>query len=312
MSDRDSDPWRTDLRDLVRLLESSRDLVAVFDADDRLEAANSAYCKVFSCAARDRLPWSDIMRENFHRKRGPVIETSDIAGWLLQASARRGTVNYRAFEAEVHGNKWLWITETMASDGRMLFYATDVTTVRTSSRILRQKLGAAQRAAGTDALTGVPNRRYVMDLIEAWHASQLTAAEFGEHSLAVVDLDNFKKLNDSYGHNVGDEVLRLFSRQAVNAVRPTDLFGRIGGEEFLFFMPNCSPEVAQSRLNMLQSMELSFGAGRKARTIQCTFSGGLVRVRPDRDIHHAIRAADKLLYRAKDMGRARVITKFTH
>lgn len=304
------DLWQASSRDLIRLLECSQDLVALFDAEDRIEAANGAYRNVFCCDPRDQLPWTDIMRDNFHKQRGPVIETSDFEGWLLQASARRGTVNFRAFEAEMRGNKWLWITETMSPDGQMLFYATDITSVRISSRILRQKLGAAQRAAGTDVLTGIPNRRYVIDQLEAWYAMQSTAPEFGEHALAVVDLDNFKSLNDTYGHNIGDEVLRLFSRQAVKAVRPADLIGRIGGEEFLFFMPNCSLETAQSRLSTLQPMEFGFGNGRKATTIQCTFSGGLVRIRPHRDIHSAIRSADKLLYCAKSSGRARLLDKF--
>lgn len=303
------DRWQSSLPDLVSLLEHSQDLVALFDADDRLESANSAYCRVYACNPHDRSTWNDIMRANFHFKRGPVIEATNIDDWLLQASARRGTSNHRAFEVEVYGDKWLWITETMSPDGRMLFYATDISAVRTSSRVLRQKLGVAQKAAGTDVLTGIPNRRYSIDQLEAWHASQVTAAAFGEHALAVVDIDNFKKLNDTYGHNVGDEVLRLFSRQAINAIRPADLFGRIGGEEFLFFMPHCSVEVALSRIGILQPMVFTFGAGRKATAIQCTFSGGLVRVRYDRDIHHAIRAADKLLYQAKDTGRARILTQ---
>lgn len=303
------DRWQSSPRDLVRLLEYSQDLVAMFDADDRLESANSSYCRIYCCDPHDRPTWNDIMRANFHFKRGPVIEASNIDDWLLQASARRGTSNHRAFEVEVYGNKWLWITETMSPDGRMLFYATDITAVRTSSRVLRQKLGAAQRAASTDVLTGIPNRRYTLDQLEAWHASQMTAAAFGEHALAVVDIDNFKKLNDTYGHNIGDEVLRLFSRQAVDAIRPADLIGRIGGEEFLFFMPHCSVDVALNRINVLQPMILSFGAGRKASSIQCTFSGGLVRVRYDRDIHHSIRAADKLLFRAKETGRARILTQ---
>jgi diguanylate cyclase (GGDEF)-like protein len=300
---------QSELQTLVRLLDCSRDLVAVFDTDDRLEAANPAYCRSFCCDPQDRPFWHDTIRINYLSESGPVIESDDIEGWLLQARAKRGTVGHRSFEAEMHGNHWILVTETVAPDGRMLFYATDITAIRTSSRKLRQKLGAAQRAAATDPLTGVPNRRYVIDQLEAWHEAQLTAADFGEHSLAVIDLDNFKKLNDTYGHSIGDEVLRLFSRQAVNGARLTDLFGRIGGEEFLFFMPHCSVDVAKLRLNTLQPMTLSFGAGRKAAAITCTFSGGVVRVRADRDIHHAIRAADKLLYRAKDLGRARVISK---
>ncbi|QDA36453.1 GGDEF domain-containing protein (plasmid) [Paracoccus liaowanqingii] len=292
---------------LSELIFHSEDLIAAFDMNYRLLLANPAYCQAYYCDPNTENHWQDIMRLNYEQKRGPVVETDDIEAWLIEALARRAVLKYRSFEAELHGGKWIWITETVSPEGVTLFYATDISTVRTSSRKLRLERDAARRASWTDPLTGVPNRRYIMDRLEEWHEKQSCQAEFGEHVLAVVDLDKFKRINDLYGHDVGDEVLCSFSQNVVKHIRPFDLFGRIGGEEFLFFMPNCSPDIARHRLSMFQSMALNPKQGSKDLSIVYTFSGGVVSICKDEDIHYSIREADKLLYRAKAEGRVRIL-----
>lgn len=292
---------------LLDLLMQSPDLVAIFDAEDRLQAANPAYADAYHCDPSRRPYWHEIMRENYRNRRGPVMETDDIEAWITDAAARRANIFYRAFEAELHGGRWIWITETLAADGRMLFFASDISRVRTSSRELRLERDAARRASWTDVLTGVPNRRYIMDRLEAWYQTQLPLPVFGEHSLAMIDLDHFKRINDRYGHSVGDSILRSFCETVVQCIRPFDLFGRMGGEEFLFLMPNCPLGVARDRLELLQQTIQHPAQTKSGPSITFTFSAGLVLVRHDRDIHHAIRRADSLLYRAKSEGRARVL-----
>jgi diguanylate cyclase (GGDEF)-like protein len=297
------DEWK----DLPELIYESKDLIAIFDENYCLTAANNAYCEAFYCNPNIRTSWPDIMRSNYSCKRGPVVESNDIEAWLVEALARRSTQTFRSFEAELHGGKWIWITEVVSRKGMTLFYATDISTVRASLRKIRLERDTARRASWTDPLTGVPNRRYIMDRLEEWHESQSSQAEFGEHVLAVVDLDYFKRINDIHGHDVGDEVLRSFCQNTIKNIRPFDVFGRIGGEEFLFLMPNCSPDVALLRLGLLQSMTLVPKHCPEGKAITYTFSGGLVRVRKDKDIHYSIRDADKLLYRAKAEGRVRVL-----
>lgn len=104
--------------------------------------------------------------------------------------------------------------------------------------MLRTERDAALRASWTDALTGVPNRRYVMARLDAWIGAANTEEDFGDHSLAVLDLDHFKRVNDIYGHDMGDRLLISFCRDVVSHIRNIDMFGRVGGEEFLLFMPN--------------------------------------------------------------------------
>ncbi|MBZ4690208.1 diguanylate cyclase [Cereibacter changlensis] len=292
---------QSDFQDLIR---QSEDLFAVFDSEDRLRFANPAFCAAYHCDPAGQPSWRQIMQENHIQRRGAVIGTADIEGWLTSAAAHRGTSAYRAFELALHGGRWLWATETVTPDGRMLFYATDVSSLRSESRALRKERDAAQRASWTDPLTGVPNRRYVTERLEEFLEHQRDEPEFGDHALAVLDLDHFKQVNDVHGHGVGDAVLVSFCRTVVNSVRTVDLFGRFGGEEFLLFMPNCRIEVARQRLEGLQDEIARSVNNVDHPSVAYTFSAGVVALRPDRDIHHSIRRADKLLYRAKEDGRA--------
>ncbi len=302
-----SDPEQPNNEKLFALLMQSPDLMALYDAEDRLQAANPAYCAAYHCDPAQQLFWRDSMRANYFNRRGPLIETADIDAWLTDACARRATLPYRSFEAELHNGKWIWITETISADGWMLFHASDISTLRASSRHLRKERDTALRESWTDVLTGVPNRRYVMTRLEYWFEAQRLQPEFGTHSLAVVDLDHFKALNDRFGHDFGDAVLTSFCRDAVSSIRPLDLFGRIGGEEFIFLMPNCPLQAARDRLNLLQQMIRHPGHSGEPSGTTYSFSAGLVLVRHDKDIHHAIRRADRLMYRAKQEGRARVL-----
>ncbi|MBU2359885.1 MAG: GGDEF domain-containing protein [Alphaproteobacteria bacterium] len=289
--------------DILDLLNQTPNLVALFDSDDRLQLANPAYCAAYHCDSTEHLHWLDIMRVNYQNKRGAVIETQDIETWLTIAAARRATVPYRAFEAQLHCGKWIWVTETVSPLGYMLFQASDISSLRRGSRDLRVERDAARRASWTDPLTGVPNRRYVMDRFEEWLEMQRVQLHFGTHSLVVLDLDHFKHINDRYGHDQGDDVLISFCRTVVSSLRPFDLFGRIGGEEFLLLMPNCTLDVSRARLSLLQQKIRELGENSKNPAMKYTFSAGLVAVQSINDIHDTIRAADKLLYIAKMDGR---------
>lgn len=298
-----SDPFHGEIGELLLL---TPDLLALFGADNHLQAANPAYCNAYHCNPAERPLWRDMMRLNFEQSRGAVIETDDIEAWLTSADGRRGTVPYRSFEAELHDGRWLMITETVCPQGRLLFQGTDVASVRTESRALRLERDKARRNSWTDQLTGVPNRRYVIEHLEAWLREQVDRQDFGKHSLAVIDLDHFKAINDQYGHAIGDDILVSFCRNAVSTIRVQDLFGRIGGEEFLLFMPNCHSISARRRLDMLQRKIAEMVVSPTHPELRYSFSAGLVEIRPDKDIHHAIRKADRLLYVAKSAGRARV------
>lgn len=127
-------------------------------------------------------------------------------------------------------------------------------------------------------------------------------------ALAIIDIDHFKSVNDTYGHPVGDQVICRLAKLLEDGVRSTDFVGRMGGEEFGLLMPACSVEDAMRVLNRLRRMfgEQSFVGG-ASDEFKCTFSGGLVPLSADHQASY--KAADDALYESKKMGRNRVTAR---
>ena len=106
---------------------------------------------------------------------------------------------------------------------------------------IRNSLKAAEQRSNTDALTGLANRR---SLEEFLRSAQIAAMETGEPlSVLMIDIDHFKKFNDSYGHQVGDQVLRLVAKVLQENVRDVDLAARYGGEEMIAVLPGANLDV---------------------------------------------------------------------
>ena len=160
-----------------------------------------------------------------------------------------------------------------------------------------------RRAAQTDPLTGVPNRRAFFDrgnsLLERFIAERRPAA------LLLFDLDRFKDINDTAGHQAGDRVLQAFCDLVGTSVRPGDLFGRLGGEEFAYLMANMS--VTQA-LQAAERLRVEFAALQfSGLAIRPTVSVGVAMAsEADRNLSALLALADRALYRAKADGRNRV------
>lgn len=159
-------------------------------------------------------------------------------------------------------------------------------------------------AARTDALTGVANRGALFDRAERMYRR---AQEGGTPiSLALFDLDRFKLINDTYGHGAGDLVLRAFAETATALLRPIDLLGRIGGEEFAALLPGADSEAAYV---IADRVRRAFGAMPKfsgSVPIHATVSVGVATASPGGALETLFEAADRALYRAKAFGRDRV------
>jgi diguanylate cyclase (GGDEF)-like protein len=161
------------------------------------------------------------------------------------------------------------------------------------------------RLAATDPLTGLPNRRFFDEFAKLDMDRFL---RFGDpSSLLMVDLDHFKNINDTYGHAVGDEVLRRVAALGKLVFRSGDLFARWGGAEFVCLLPRTDEWGAMLAAEKLRSAveQLSIVSGGKA--IPVTASIGVSSVdSDDRVMDNALLRADRALYRAKDGGRNRV------
>lgn len=155
----------------------------------------------------------------------------------------------------------------------------------------------------TDPLTQVANRRGLMRHFEAEQASQQRAG----HALAValLDIDNFKKLNDSLGHQAGDAALQFLSRRVGELLRPNDTLARYGGEEFVVLLPATGTDEAQQALTRLQRLLSAELFMHENRQTFVTFSAGVTLYRPGEALEAALQRADEALYEAKRTGKNR-------
>lgn len=166
-----------------------------------------------------------------------------------------------------------------------------------------------QRFLLRDSLTGLLNHQAVEEEL----AREFARAERLQQPLAIaiIDIDHFKRVNDSYGHVIGDQVLRSFARLLHQRLRKSDLIGRHGGEEFLIALPNTS--VIEAR-TLIDSIRESFSALRHygpAGMFNVTFSAGIAGYPQHRSQIGAMQAADAALYQAKRAGRNRVVVDTT-
>ncbi|MBK6852571.1 MAG: GGDEF domain-containing protein [Burkholderiales bacterium] len=155
----------------------------------------------------------------------------------------------------------------------------------------------------TDPLTQIANRRGLMRHFEAEQASQQRAG----HALAValLDIDNFKKLNDSLGHQAGDAALQFLSRRVGELLRPNDTLARYGGEEFVVLLPATTTDEAQQALTRLQRLLSAELFMHENRQTFVTFSAGVTLYRPGEALEAALQRADEALYEAKRTGKNR-------
>jgi diguanylate cyclase (GGDEF)-like protein len=156
----------------------------------------------------------------------------------------------------------------------------------------------------TDSLTRLANRRFFIDLLD----KAMAFSKRHEQALSVImaDLDNFKSINDTYGHQAGDQVLAAFGQVMQASIRQEDLAARFGGEEFILMLPGTTIEDATILAERLrESLENLAFPPLKTRV---TASFGIAQYRPDDTIETLVKRADEGLYAAKAAGRNRVMT----
>lgn len=170
---------------------------------------------------------------------------------------------------------------------------------------LQQELDETSELVRHDALTGTLNRK---GLDEALEREIARARRKGQPMcLAMLDIDNFKHLNDTFGHKTGDDALRHLSEVIRTFTRPQDMVGRYGGEEFLVLLPDTEIDAAvQATVRLQRELTKRFFLAENQR-ILITFSAGVARIDADEDPYSAIDRADKAMYAAKRAGKNRVL-----
>lgn len=168
---------------------------------------------------------------------------------------------------------------------------------------LKEELKETKSQLLHDSLTGLYNRLAYEDRVEVeFSRSKRIKSPL---CLAMWDIDYFKKVNDTYGHDVGDKVLKAFSTVIMKRIRKTDMFARIGGEEFVLLMPDTSSEVALTLNNELREIFLKCKFSYDDVAFSCTASVGLADFDTDSTPESVLKKADLALYQSKDTGRNR-------
>jgi diguanylate cyclase (GGDEF)-like protein len=171
---------------------------------------------------------------------------------------------------------------------------------------LREKNVELHEISITDSLTGLYNRKHLMETLD----KEVSRCQRHSHSfsLMVIDIDHFKKYNDTYGHLAGDEVLSRLASVFKESIRSSDYAARYGGEEFIVMLPEIGPEQGVEAAERIRHQVAEQRFGNEGEPIKVTISVGVASY-PDNgeDAESVIKKADEALYEAKEMGRNRVV-----
>lgn len=218
------------------------------------------------------------------------------------------TMAYKSVTDPVHYPvkiEWMYFVFVATVMPMISRLASELNKMRSNLKTQKRELQAAferiQELATRDELTGLYNRRQITQVLGE-HAARSDRGVV-KFWVAVLDLDHFKRINDTYGHGVGDEVLCSFAKLAAEVLRDTDVIGRWGGEEFLAVMlavPPHDPHVGIERLRgKLQQAQVSASQP----DLRISFSAGLAAYTERSAVQEAIERADRALYQAKAQGR---------
>jgi diguanylate cyclase len=177
--------------------------------------------------------------------------------------------------------------------------------ISAKNEALRSALERIKTLASRDELTGLPNRRAISE----WLAEQMTICRRTNAPLtvALLDLDHFKQINDTFGHLAGDRTLQLFANQALDSIRGSDRLGRYGGDEFLFVAVGTTLEGVNEPLQRIRKGCAGLDWSAIDPGLRLTITTGATQCAPEDSVESLMRRADLALYLGKEAGRDRVV-----
>lgn len=174
--------------------------------------------------------------------------------------------------------------------------------------INEQHVGELRQLAEQDFLTNVYNRRAFLKSLD--QASSFAKRTGTPLSVLIFDIDHFKNINDSYGHDIGDMILKSVAESAVQALRTEDVMGRMGGEEFAIFLPNTEMQAALIVAERIRETVAAKSFMVKAEKISCSISIGISELAAHETVSNVLRRGDQAMYTAKSHGRNRTHCAF--
>ncbi|MBI3505291.1 MAG: diguanylate cyclase [Proteobacteria bacterium] len=292
-------------RRLKEAIESLSDAFCLYGPDERIVMHNARYTETYGTFADLIVPGTSyefIVRLGIERGLYPA------AAGREDAFVREHVAEFRnpgaPYEARSPEGRWYRIEKKLTPTGHILSFRVDITELKAKEAALARLNVDLERLATTDPLTGVANRRALMERGQAELARLKRYG--GTTAFLALDIDHFKRVNDAHGHAAGDRVLVEVARRVRACLRETDLFGRVGGEEFAVVAPNTDRAGAKLLADRLIEFVRAHPIECDGNAIAVTTSVGIAMLDPaDGDLARAQGRADEALYRAKHAGRNR-------
>ena len=281
---------------LYEAINALPDGFVLYDRSDRLVICNDRYREIYAESADLMVPgarFEDIIRIGVARGQYPDAKGRE-EEWIRDRLFQHNNPS-QPIEQHLPGGAWLRIEECKTSDGGLVGFRIDISELKRREKALR-------KLASRDPLTDLPNRSNFNDrLAMAVANSKRTGLQVG---LMLLDLDRFKQVNDSHGHDVGDELLRLVAARIRSCCRETDTVARLGGDEFAVISTNIDEPSGITALAERIIAEIGSPFRIHNTEIHTGTSIGITIFPGDfNDIEGLMRHADLALYRAKTEGR---------
>lgn len=292
---------------LLQAVNSMSDGFAVFDRDDRVVLCNHVYASMLEgVGAAESLVGvhvEDIIRRQIAAGQPVPAEFADnVDGWVAERLAQHRRADGQPHVQELNGGRWVQSIRQRTPDGGIVVLRSDITAFKHSEL-------AARLQAHYDPLTELPNRRLLLDRLT--HALARARRAGAAVAVMLIDLDDFKPVNDTHGHRVGDEVLRVTANRLRAALRSADTVARYGGDEFVIVIDDLRhvAHIGEVTTKVIDAVERpitpTVGAS-DGTTLQISCSVGISLFPQDgQDSDVLIRHADAAMYRAKQTGRGR-------
>ncbi len=294
--------WRENLEDAI---ESIQDAFGLFDANDCLILCNTKYAQTFTLKSSFSeiagMTFADLVRSSV-RDRGEVIEPGypDLEAWVAERTRRHRQPGGSLREIEFANGVWLQVSERPTRKGGIVGVRTDVTQLKRAQH-------AAEKLAFHDQLTNLPNRHMLFQRLG--DAQRLNRRGEGFGAVFLLDIDHFKTINDTRGHDFGDRVLVTFASRLRKALRDSDQAFRLGGDEFLVLlldMGSSEDEAVANASKVAQKVHQQLGEPFRFDAIEFSVSSSIgiaLFATATLDIVEVLKAGDLALYEAKRLGR---------
>lgn len=284
------------MRIIARVFDQAGEAIVVTDANAIIQTVNAAFTRITGYSSSEAIgKRTDLLKSGRH--------SNEFYAAMWQALRESGFWQGEIWNKRKNGEiypEWLTINRVLNEEGETEHYVavfSDISQIKESQR-------KAEYLATHDPLTGLPNRALFHDRLR--HALAQARRRKSRVALLFIDLDNFKTINDTLGHDIGDELLKQAAERLRQVVRDVDTVARLGGDEFTAILADCSADTADRvARRIVDDLTASFEIANRSLFVSASI-GVAFYPEDGQDSSSLVRAADAAMYRAKEQGRSRV------